>query len=170
MKVTIFDSAPGKNDNGLVQINDARIIYRDFSGRNTRFSDGKRSFSILIDDDGIADALEKAGYPVKRPDPSKVRDDGSALPTHMKVKVRYSSYGPDIYLVTNGIMNKVPEESVDDLDRIRILSADLDIRAYDYDYNGRKGRAAYLNAMRVYQQVDRFMEEYNSQHDEDAPF
>lgn len=170
MKINIVDSYPGKNDAKLLKIDDARIIYRDFSGDKTKFSNGKRSFSVLIDDPHIADLLEENGYTVKRP--VNDADDGRELPMHMKVKVKYNANGPDIYLVTNGVMTKVPEERVADLDRIRIISADMDIRAYDGEYAGKPFRSAYLNSMRVYQQVDRFMEEYLAQqsNSEELPF
>lgn len=172
MKLTILDSYPGRNDKALLKIDDAQIIYRDFSGNKTKFSNGKRSFSLLIDDPSIADALEEAGYSVKRPNNANM-DDGRELPTHMKIKVKYNANGPDIYLVTNGIMTKVPEERVEDLDRIRIVAVDMDVRAYDGEYGGKPFRSAYLNSMRIYQQVDRFMAEYQSQQNansEEIPF
>ena len=174
MKVEILDSAPGRNDSKVLKINDARIIYRDFSGQNTNFSNGDPSFSIVIDDEHIAQALESAGYNIKRPDPSKIRDDGTTLPIHMKIKIKFNNYGPDIYLVTNGVITKVPQERIADLDHLRLVGADMDIRGWDYDYAGRKGRAAYLNSLKVYQQVDRFAEEYNAQQhsvdDDSCPF
>ena len=166
MQIKIMDSYPGKNDKALLKIDDARIIYRDFSGDRTKFSNGKRSFSVLIDDPHIADLLEESGYTVKRP----VNDanDGQSLPMHMKVNVKYNAYGPGIYLVTNGIMTKVPEERVEDLDRIRIISADMDVRAYDGEHAGKPFRSAWLNSMRVRQQADRFLEEYMAQQNADV--
>ena len=41
-------------------------------------------------------------------------------------------------------------------DVIDILSVDLDIRPYDWEVNGRTGRTAYLQSMKVVQDIDRF--------------
>ena len=56
-------------------------------------------------------------------------------------------------------MVKLDEESVACLDSIDILSVDLDIRPYDWTVNGKTGRAAYLKAIRVTQNIDRFAED-----------
>lgn len=46
------------------------------------------------------------------------------------------------------------------LDEIDIRSVDMDLRPYDWDVNGKQGRTAYLEAMDVTQNVDRFGARY----------
>ena len=45
------------------------------------------------------------------------------------------------------------------LDDIDICSVNLDIRPYDWEVNGKTGRTAYLQAMKVIQEIDRFAAE-----------
>ena len=45
------------------------------------------------------------------------------------------------------------------LDDIDIYSVNLDIRPYDWEVNGKTGRTAYLQAMKVIQEIDRFAAE-----------
>ena len=53
------------------------------------------------------------------------------------------------------------KESIRCLDDIDILSVDMDIRPYDWEINGKVGRTAYLQSIKVTQEVDRFAEQYS---------
>ena len=51
---------------GILQIDDARIIYRNFSGVGSKFNrEGDRNFAIYIDDEDIANELRDRGWNVK---------------------------------------------------------------------------------------------------------
>ena len=152
MKLTI---AP----KGILQIDDARIIYRNFSGEGSKFNrEGDRNFSVIIDDPAIADELVAQGWNVKIREP---REEGDNPFIHLPVKVKFNERGPRIYLITGDRRNELDEESVGILDNVDIISVDLDIRPYDWEVNGKTGRTAYLHSMRVIQEVDRFaMDDY----------
>lgn len=146
---------------GILQIDDARIIYRNFAGLGSKFNrEGDRNFSVLIDNQEVADALVEAGWNVKIKPP---REDGDLPFMHLQVKVKFNDRGPTIYLKSGSALNKLDEESIDCLDHIDILSVDLDIRPYDWDVNGKSGRTAYLQSIHVTQQVDRFAERYSAE-------
>ena len=51
---------------------------------------------------------------------------------------------------------ELPEESGGLIDQISIADVSLDIHAYDWNVNGKSGRSAYLAAMEVTQNIDRF--------------
>ena len=139
----------------ILQIDDARIIFRNFSGAGTKYNrPGDRNFSVLITDQEIADKLMEAGWKVKIKAP---RDEDDIPFMHLPVKVKFNDRGPNVYLITNGNQVKLDEESIDCLDNVDIISVDLDIRPYDWRLDdGKSGRTAYLHAMRVVQDVDRF--------------
>lgn len=143
---------------GILQIDDSRIIYRNFSGLGSKFNrEGDRNFSVVIDDQDVADALVEAGWNVKIKPP---REEGDIPFMHLPVKVKFNDRGPTVYLKSGSSLNKLDEESVECLDHVDILGVDLDIRPYDWEVNGKAGRTAYLQSIHVTQQVDRFAERY----------
>ena len=143
---------------GILQIDDARIIFRNFSGAASKFNrPGDRNFALVIPEQEIADALIDDGWNVKIKPP---REEGDAPFMYLPVKVKFNDRGPKVYLKTGDRMNLLDEESVSMLDHIDIISVDMDIRPYDWDVNGQTGRTAYLQSMCVTQDVDRFAERY----------
>ena len=146
----------------ILQIDDARIIFKNFEGRGDKFNrEGDRNFSLLIEDPNTADALMKEGWNVK----VKETDDGPFM--RLPVKVKFTDYGPNVYLVSGGRRVELDEEAIGMLDQIEIESVDMDLRPYDWDVNGRTGRTAYLQSMQVVQRIDRFAARYASMTDED---
>lgn len=154
MKLTI---AP----RGILQIDDARIIYRNFSGLGSKFNrEGDRNFSVIIEDPAIADELVAQGWNVKIREP---REEGDDPFIHLPVKVKFNDRGPRIYLISGSRKNELDEESVAILDNVDIISVDLDIRPYDWEVNGKTGRTAYLHSMCVTQEVDRFADRFDEE-------
>jgi hypothetical protein len=142
----------------ILQIDDARIVYRNFSGAPSKFNrEGDRNFAVVIPDEEMADRLEAEGWNVKRKDP---RDEDDTPFMFLPVKIKFNDRGPAVYLKTGAKVNRLSEESVDILDNIDIIGVDLDIRAYDWDVNGKTGRTAYLQSIHVTQDVDRFAARY----------
>lgn len=144
---------------GILQIDDARIIFKNFEGRGDKFNrEGDRNFSLLIEDENTANALIKEGWNVKiKPG----REEGDDPFMRLPVKVKFTDYGPNVYLVTGNRRNELDEESISCLDNIEIESVDMDIRPYDWEVNGRTGRTAYLQSMEVVQRIDRFAARYS---------
>ena len=138
----------------ILQIDDARIIFKNFEGRGDKFNrEGDRNFSLLIEDPETADALADRGWNVKIKPP---REDGDIPFMFLPVKVKFNGRGPNVYLQTGRNKNRLDEESIGLLDDIDIVCVNLDIRPYDWDVNGKSGRTAYLQNIEVIQDVDRF--------------
>lgn len=138
----------------ILQIDDARIIYRNFAGRGDKYNrEGDRNFAVVIPDEEMANELTNLGWNVKIKPP---REDGDTLFMFLPVKVKFNDRGPNVYLKTGNVQNRLDEESVGLLDNIDIVGVDLDIRPYDWSVNGKEGRTAYLQSIRVIQDVDRF--------------
>ena len=139
---------------GILQIDDARIIYRNFSGVGSKFNrEGDRNFAVYIPDEDMANELKERGWNVKIKPP---REDGDDPFMFLPVKIKFNDRGPSVYLVTGNKKTPLNENSVSCLDDIDILSVDLDIRPYDWEVNDKTGRTAYLQSIWVTQEVDRF--------------
>lgn len=150
---------------GIMQIDDAKIIFKNFEGRGDKFNrEGDRNFSLLIEDEQTADAMIKKGWNV-RIKPGRDEEEGPFM--RLPVKVKFTEYGPTVYLNSAGNVTKLDEESIACLDNIDIESVDMDIRPYDWEVNGRIGRSAYLQSMEVVQRVDRFAARYAGHRGED---
>lgn len=149
-------------------VNGRQIIFKNFEGRGDKFNrEGDRNFSLRIDDPDTADALIKEGWNVRI---KEGRDEEEGPFMRLPIKVKFTNYGPNVYLVRGE--NKpveLDEESIACLDNIDIESVNMDIRPYDWEVNGRTGRTAYLQSMEVIQRIDRFVARYANM-DEEAPF
>lgn len=148
---------------GILQIDEARIIYRNFRGEGTKYNrEGDRNFAVVIDDEEVANALVKEGWNVKVRPP---RDDDDTPFMYLPVKVKFNDRGPQIYLKTGKAVNRLDEESCSCLDDIEIMNVDLDIRPYDWviqegTVNEKSGRTAYLQSIDITQEIDRFAARY----------
>lgn len=143
---------------GILMIDNARIIYRNFSGIGSKFNrEGDKNFSVVIDDQQIADSLIQDGWNLKIKPP---RDEDDIPFMHLPVKLKFNDRGPNVYLESGKNRIKLDEESISCLDNVDIVNVDLDIRPYDWEVNGKTGRTAYLQSMCVTQEVDRFARQY----------
>lgn len=143
---------------GILQIDDARIIFRNFRGEGSPYNrEGDRNFALIIPTEEMADELVAEGWNVKKKDPREEGDDPFIF---LPVKVKFNDRGPNVYLITGNASNKLDEESVGCIDDIDIRSVNLDIRPYDWEVNGKTGRTAYLQSMEVIQEIDRFAARY----------
>ena len=143
-----------------LQIDDARIIFRNFRGEGGRFNkEGDRNFAVVIPNQEMAESLLNdmnqygAGWNVKIKAP---REEGDDPFIYLPVKVKFNNRGPVIYLESGSNRIRLTEDTISMLDEIDILSVDMDIRPYDDEINGKPFRSAYLQSMLVRQEIDRF--------------
>lgn len=142
----------------ILQIDNAHIIFRNFAGEASKFNrEGDRNFALRIFDQGIADKLLDLGWNVKIKPP---REEGEDPFMYLPVKIKFNDYGPKVYLKSGSNRVTLDEESISCLDNIEIENADLDIRPYDWEVNGKQGRTAYLQGGLITQKVDRFSEDF----------
>lgn len=145
---------------GILQIDDARITYRNFSGIGSKYNrEGDRNFAVVIEDEETANLLIEEGWNVKIKPP---REEGDSPFMILPVKIKFNDRGPAVYLITGERKNELDEDTIDCLDNVDILSVDMDIRPFDWEVNGKTGRTAYLQAIHVIQEVDRFAERYKN--------
>lgn len=144
---------------GIIEIDDARIIFRNFSGTPSQFNrEGDRNFAVVIPNQQIADQLLEDGWNVKIKAP---REEGDEPFRYLPVKVKFNERGPLVKLISGNNQVTLDEGTVGQLDYIDIEKIDMDIRPYDWELpNGNTGRTAYLQKIYVTQQVDRFADRY----------
>lgn len=142
----------------ILEIEDARIIYRNFEGVASKFNrEGDRNFAVIVPNDEIKDILVEAGWNVKIKPP---RDEDDTPFMFIPVKVKFNNRGPAAYLRSGETVTRLNEETIGILDEIDIQSVSMDLRPYDWDVNGKTGRTAYLQAINVIQNIDRFGDMY----------
>lgn len=149
------------SNRGVLEIEDARIIYRNFAGIGSKYNrEGDRNFAVIIPTQDLCDQLLAEGWAVKIKPP---RDEDDSPFMYLPVKVKFNSRGPAAYVESGKNVQRLNEDTIAMLDEIDIASVDMDLRPYDWEVNGKQGRSAYLQAINVHQNIDRFGAQYNAQ-------
>lgn len=145
----------------ILEIEDARIIYRNFAGVGNKYNrEGDRNFAVIIPNEEIKEQLVEEGWNVKIKPP---RDEDDSPFMFLPVKIKFNNRGPAAYVRSGDSVTRLNKDTIDMLDEIDIQSVDLDIRAYDWEVNDKTGRSAYLQAINVTQNIDRFGARYASE-------
>ncbi len=155
-----------------LQIENAQIIYRNFSGKGSQFNrEGDRNFCVVIDDTDFAKTLLEQGWNVKT---RRAADKDEEPVYYISVKLNYSSEvaPPKVYLIINGKKRELNEETVSLVDDADIQSCDLILNPYFWEVNGKTGIKAYLKVAYIVIQEDRFAQKYAEPEEpsEDTPW
>ena len=152
-------------------IENARIIFRNFEGRQTQYNrEGDRNFCVIIDDPDLSNKLAEDGWNIRI---SKPRENDAEfedyIPRHyLPVAVKFNPIPPKIYKVVKTNKVELTEENVGDLDFAEITNIDLVIRPYNWEVNGKTGIKAYCKTMYVSVMEDEFADKYSTS--EETPF
>lgn len=128
-------------------IENARIIFRNFSGKETRYNRaGDRNFCVIIDDPKEVEKLSNDGWYIRTLAPKEEYDKPLSF---MSVNVKFNRIPPKVFVITRHGKRLLDEDDIDELDYTEIQNVDLIVRPYNWDVNGKSGVTAYLKSMYV---------------------
>ena len=132
--------AYSKGNRKLVNIEGADICRRNFRGEKGPMNDGHREFCIAIDDADFAMSLLEDGWKLSG------GDDGVY---YMWVWVDYSKpwFAPDVMFVKNGVVTRVGEDFIHELDGADISNFDVTLSLSEWDANDGHHSRVYLKTL-----------------------
>lgn len=150
--------ANNKIDN--LTIEGARIMFRNFSGKEGKFNRaGDRNFCVIIDDPDMVKKLAKDGWNIKVWQP---KDEDSEPVNYIPVKLRYDMVPPKVYRISSitGKQVLMTEDMIDAFDSEDFRNVDLILHPYPWEINGKTGVTAYVKTMYVTVEEDALAAKY----------
>ena len=140
-----------------IVIENAKIGFRNFSGKEGRFNpEGRRNFCVFLDEE-LGATLQEDGWNVRWLEP-KDRDDRPV--PYLQVSVSYDNIPPKIIIVSSKGKTLLNEETVNIVDWAEIENVDLIIRPYNWSVRGKSGVKAYVKSMYITLVEDEFESKY----------
>lgn len=132
------------NDAKTFKVEDARLVFRNFSGKEGQYNrEGDRNFSVILDQE-TADVMLRDGWNVKY---LASRDEGEEDTPYIQVSVNFRNRPPRVVMITSSGRTNLDESSVDVLDWAEVKTADLICRGYDWVVGDKHGTKAYLQTL-----------------------
>lgn len=140
-------------------VEDARLIFRNFSGKEGQYNAaGDRNFAVILDDES-AEQMLKDGWNVKYLAP-RDEEEAEAPTPYISVSVNFKNRPPRVVMITSTSRTHLDEQTIDVLDWSDIRTADLIARAYHWEVNGKTGIKAYLQSLFVTIEEDELERKY----------
>lgn len=144
----------------------AKFAFTNFSGK--RFDDDKRTCTLKITDEDLAQELIEEGWAIKE---ENYNDQHYWT---LKVRVRFDIVPPKIKLIKEigdeKIMTKITEANAHRLDNLSPKKVDLTISQYNWKNMGKTGVTAYLDIMYFTIDVPELEADYEDYDDSDFEF
>lgn len=136
-----------KRELGAVTIEDARIMFRNFAGKEGPYNrEGDRNFAVLLDEQTAAEMLED-GWNVKT---LRSREEGDPEQPYLAVSVNFKGPRPPrCVMISSRGRTPLTEDYVELLDYADIRTVDLIVNPYEWVVNGKSGVKAYLKSIFV---------------------
>lgn len=146
-----------RNENTVV-IENATIIFRNFSGKEGMYNrEGDRNFAVLLDEKTASD-MSRDGWNIKM---LKAREEDSEEQPYLQVSLNFKSRPPRVIKITTRNRMELDEDMVEILDWVDIQNVDLIVRPYEWAVNGKTGIKAYLKSIYVTVEEDELELKYS---------
>lgn len=130
------------SDNLIIE--NARIMFRNFAGREQQFnSEGDRNFCVFLDTK-TAEDLKKQGWKIKQ---LRSLEEGDEPQQYLPVSVNYKKGRPPrIVIITSRGRIDLGADEVEMLDYADLRNVDLVINPYNWEVGENRGVKAYLKS------------------------
>lgn len=137
-----------KRVEGTITIEDARILFKNFEGRESQYNQrGNKNFCVVLDEIMAKQLLEDGWTSVRQLKPRESEEAGNWV---IQVTASYKHKPARIIMITSKGRTELDEETVDLLDELEFKTADLIISPYNWGpIRGEYGVSAYLRKMFV---------------------
>jgi len=155
------------DDPRTFMVEDARLIFKNFSGREGLYNaKGSKVFSVILDPE-TAEEMLNDGWNVRYLKPQEEGDDPTPC---ISVAVRFDIRPPRVVLITSTSRTHLDEQSIEVLDWADIETVDLIARGSNWSNNGKSGIKAYLQSMFVTIAEDALERKYKINEDPPATY
>lgn len=142
----------------ILIMENAKIIFRNFQGLESKFNrEGNKNFCLLIEDGALADRLLHDGWNIKT---LKPRDEDDEQKYYVQVAVSFDVMPPEVHMITKNNDTILDNESIGVLDSADIITADVSVRPYNWEVNGKSGIKGYLKTLYVTIEENEFADKY----------
>lgn len=147
-----------------ILIEDAKIIFTNFSGRPTKFKPegGEKTFCVVLPQ-RLAKDMAEDGWNVRFPDdPADDEEEGQAKDPIIQVKLGYSPNArpPKVVLITSNGVQYLTKDMVEILDSMDFSKIDLKFNSSNWEFGGKAGIKAYLKSMYLTMDEDELDRKY----------
>lgn len=132
-----------------VMLEDARIVFRNFSGKEGPYnSAGDRNFAIFLDEE-TAEKMAADGWNIRRLKPGE--EEGEEIPpqAYIQVAVSYRARPPKVVMISSRGRTFLGENEVEMLDWVEIKTADVILNPYAWAVGPKSGIKAYLQTLYI---------------------
>lgn len=134
-------------NDGTLLIEDAHILpgqFRNFTGREGQYNrEGDRNFALLLDPQLAAEMLQD-GWNVKQ---LKPREEGVEGDYYITVSVGFKNRPPLLVLISSKGRLNLGQHECEIFDWVDIAKADVIIRPYKWNVQGKSGIKAYVKSL-----------------------
>lgn len=132
------------HNEGTLLMENARIIFRNFSGKEGKYNrEGDRNFCVLLDEE-LATQMDADGWNIKA---LRGREEDDPDQPYLQVSVGFKNRPPKVVLITHKGRTTLTEDEIEVLDWIDIKQVDLIVRPYKWDVADKSGIKAYLKSL-----------------------